>query len=216
MSTSITTLKPAIALGLILGLVAVVPTAATAHVQVNPTIAAPNDAVRFTVLVPGEKPGERTKKVELAVPGGVLPYAFEDPPGWKRKVIDASNGAVGRIVWTGDLAPDDFVEFAFLASTPPKPGVLTWKALQYYSGGDVVRWIGAPNSPEPAPVTHVVAGAPVQNAGGEGGSAKSAAAGAHSGSPAKADWLARALAIAALLVALVLAAAKFLGRRGAE
>jgi uncharacterized protein len=35
---------------------------------------------------------------------------------------------------------------------PNKPGTtLTFKALQTYSNGDIVRWIGPPDSEEPAP-----------------------------------------------------------------
>jgi uncharacterized protein HemX len=35
--------------------------------------------------------------------------------------------------------------------------VLTFKALQTYSNGEVVRWIGSPSSSEPAPTVTVTA-----------------------------------------------------------
>ena len=154
-------------LGLALALLLVAPAAAQAHIQVTPTVVAPDDPVKFTVLVPGEKTAQTTR-VALKMPAGLLPFSYEDPPGWKRTLVKASNGGVDQVVWTGRLAADGFVEFSFLAGTPEKPGSLTWKALQTYSDGSVVRWIGAPDSEQPAPVTQVVGGAPKQNAGGEG------------------------------------------------
>ena len=43
---------------------------------------------------------------------------------------------------------------------PGKAGdELTFKALQTYSDGDVVRWIGAPDSEQPAPQVKVTAAA---------------------------------------------------------
>jgi len=194
---------------LAVALLACSATVAGAHVQVAPTEAAPSDAVKFTVLVPGERSPHWTKQVVLKVPPGVLPYSFEATPGWSRHLILAKDHSVDRVVWDGRLAPDGFVEFSFLAATPPKPGVLAWKALQTYSDGDVVRWIGSPSSEDPAPRTEVRAGVPLQNAGGEGASGSATAVAADSAAPPTPaassggdDWWARGLALAALLAAL--------------
>ncbi len=143
------------------------PAAAQAHIQVTPSTVAPGDAAQFTVLVPGERDSE-TVKVELQMPSGLLPFSYEDPAGWKRELVKASNGSVERVVWTGRAPSDGFTEFAFLAGTPDTPGELQFKALQTYADGTVVRWIGAPDSENPAAVVKVDAGAPQQNAGGEG------------------------------------------------
>lgn len=181
---------------------------AAAHIQVSPTLAAPNDAVKFTVLVPGEKAAAETTRVELKVPAGVLPYSYADPAGWQRRLVKAKNNSIARIVWTGRLAPDGFAEFSILAATPPKPGLLRWKALQFYSDGEVVRWIGAPSSENPAPTTEIAADAPLQNAGGEGAGGgteqESVATGeSEEASSSGDDGLARGLAIAALALAVV-------------
>ena len=141
--------------------------AAQAHIQVSPTVAAPLDSVKFTLLVPGESDANTTK-VTLQVPADVLPFSFSDPPGWTRKNNLAANGAIETIEWTGELPTDGFVEFSFIAGTPEKPGVILWKTLQEYSDGTVVRWIGDPGSEEPAAATEISADAPKQNAGGEG------------------------------------------------
>lgn len=196
-----------VALAACAALLGVGATTAAAHIQVAPTVAAPNDAVRFDFLVPGEKSDAQTTKVELKVPAGVLPYSYADPPGWRRQLVKAPDNSVDRIVWTGRLAPDGFAEFSLLAATPPRPGPLRWKALQFYSDGEVARWIGSPRSGDPAPVTEIVAGAPLWNAGGEG-AGESAEAGASGGESEASesggdDGTARALAIAALALALV-------------
>ncbi len=205
------------ALGVVAVLLGGSAATAAAHIQVSPTLAAPNNAVKFTVLVPGERATAETTRVELKVPAGVLPYSYAETPGWKQRLVMASDNSVDRIVWTGRLAPDAFAELSFLAATPPRPGSLHWKALQHYSDGEVVRWIGAPDSENPAPVTEVVAGAPLQNAGGEGagggaGQAASPAGESEEGSSSEGDGLARGLAIAAL--ALAVAALALAWRRG--
>jgi uncharacterized protein YcnI len=143
------------------------PAAAQAHIQVTPSTVAPGDAAKFTVLVPGERDSE-TVKVELQMPGGMLPFSYADPAGWKRSLVKAGDGSVERVVWTGRAPSDGFTEFSFLAGTPDKPGELQFKALQTYADGTVVRWIGAPGSDNPAAVVNVDAGAAKQNAGGEG------------------------------------------------
>ena len=141
--------------------------AAVAHVQVSPGEAAPDDAVRFEVLVPNED-DKATVEVDLQVPPGVLPFSYEDTPGWKRELQTASNGSVEVIRWTGRVEPEGFVRFSFLAATPPQPGTIAWKALQTYEGGEVVRWIGDEGSEYPAAFTEVFASAVKTNAGGEG------------------------------------------------
>jgi len=189
---------------------------AGAHIQVSPSIAAPNDSVRFTLLVPGERQQE-TRRVEVKVPRGVLPFAFAETPGWRRRAIPAADGGVDRIVWSGRLAADGFAEFSFLAGTPEQPGTLSWKAIQVYSDGKVVRWIGPPGSEEPAPTTRLVAGLVRQNAGGESGGGRRAAptiAAAGDGPGAGPDWLARSLAAAGLVAAIAALVLSLRRRRG--
>jgi uncharacterized protein YcnI len=185
---------------------------ASGHIQVRPAVVAPGDAAEFTVLVPGERDPAWTTRVELKLPAGLLPFSYGETPGWKRSLIKASNGRVDRIVWTGRLAPDGFVAFSFLAGTPDQPGLLTWKALQTYNDGEVSRWIGVPSDDFPAATTEVVAGAEVQNSGGESGNGGSA--GTVRAEPTGPDWLLRGLAAVAFVIAtLALVLALVLRRR---
>jgi uncharacterized protein YcnI len=160
---------------------AVLAAPASAHVQVTPAEAAPGDPVRFEVLIPGETEAHTTE-VALQVPEGVLPFSFEDQPGWKRTLEQADDGSVGVIRWRGRLASDGFVRFSFLAATPEQEGELVWKAVQQYDDGEEAAWIGPPESDNPAPVTRVSASAARQNAGGEG--AEAPAEGAEEPAPA--------------------------------
>lgn len=185
---------------------------ASAHIQVSPIEAAPDDAVKFTILVPGERAPKWTKKVVLKVPKGVLVYSFEATAGWTRHTVLAKDKSVDQIVWEGHLAPDGFVEFSFLGATPGKAGTLTWKALQYYDDGQVIRWIGPPSSEQPAPQTKLDPSVPVEDAGGEGAAKATStpaaepvaetAVAATTSSSGDTDWLARGVAIAALIAAL--------------
>ena len=192
---------------------------AAAHVQVRPATAAPEDAVLFEVMVPNEREN-RTVALELAVPEGVLPFSYEDTPGWRRTLTLNPNQSIRSIVWRGRLRADGFARFGFLASTPPQEGEIAWKAVQTYADGRKVRWIEPPDGEQPAPVTMVSERFPRQDAGGEApGEASSgqaetpaepqtemAADGSResSGSDTTARWLAAA-ALAAALAALALA-----------
>jgi uncharacterized protein YcnI len=227
-------LRPAIVVAAALLAFLAASAAAQAHIQVSPTVVAPGDSVQFTFLVPGET-GQPTTRVEISIPPDVLPFAYGDTPGWDRRVVEAANGGVEKVVWTGNAPADGFAEFSFLAGVPEQPGTLEWKAIQEYADGEVVRWIGAPDSEEPAPVTQVDPNAPRQNAGGEGeGEAPSgggtgetattetptettaetpSATPASSSDDEGSDQFARVLAIAALALGAVALALGFRARR---
>ena len=124
---------------------------------------------------------------------------------------------VGRLTFTGDgetgvIRPGQFQDFGLSVAVPEgRPGTkLTFKALQTYTGGEVVRWIGPPDSEEPAPQVELTAAEE---------EAASAPAAQEATAPAagEEDDDGNGLAIAALVVgAAGLAAgltALFLGRR---
>jgi uncharacterized protein YcnI len=186
---------------------------AQAHIQVKPTTAAPGDPVQFEVLVPNEG-DESTVRVSLQIPKDVLPFSFNDPPGWQRKLEKNDDGSIAVVRWSGRLESDGFAEFAFLASTPEREGPISWKAVQTYEDGRDVRWIGPPESDEPAAVTLVTADAPRQNAGGEGSGAGTTSGEATSepsetsgsssgGGDDNRDWLAVALGAGGLVLGAV-------------
>jgi uncharacterized protein len=150
------------------------PAAAQAHVTVQPDSAAPGGFTRLDVRVPNERDDAGTTKVDLQLPPGFISAAYEPVPGWKvtvskRKLdapVDAGEGfrvdeQVSRITWSGGvIEPGQFQDFGLSVRIPDgKAGdKLTFKALQTYQGGEVVRWIGPEDADRPAP-TLTLAGA---------------------------------------------------------
>jgi uncharacterized protein YcnI len=198
------------------------PAAAGAHVTVQPDSATAGDFTVENVRVPNERDDASTVKVDLQLPPGFVFVSYAPRPGWTVKLtrerlakpIETDDGRIDeqirRITFTGRgaagrIGPGQFMDFPLSVQIPGKPGdKLTFKAIQTYSSGEVVRWIGAPGSETPAPVVEV-----------NGGTSERAAA-----APAKAEsdgGASTGLGIAALAVgvlALLVGLGAFaLGRR---
>lgn len=167
-------LRPTLALFGMLALVA--PAAASAHVTLQPQEAPAGDFVVLDVRVPNERDDSATTKVDVQFPPGFIFASYQPVPGWSVKVTMkkltspiSSHGEtiteqVGQMTWTasGDKAgiePGQFQDFPVSVQIPDEPGdSLTFKALQTYDDGEVVRWIGAPDSEKPAPQVAVLEG----------------------------------------------------------
>ena len=155
-------MKRALVAALAGAVVTMLAPAAVAHVTVQPNEAIVGSFSRFVVRVPNEKPDEDTTKVVVKLPPLTF-VSFEPKDGWKRKVkmvqldqpIEAFGQeiteAVGRVTWSGGrIGPGEFLEFGFSARMPDAEETLTFEALQTYSGGEVVKWTGEPDSETPA------------------------------------------------------------------
>jgi uncharacterized protein YcnI len=150
------------------------PAAAAAHVTVQPAQAPAGGFARLDVRVPNEDPSKATTKVVVQMPPGFAEASYEPVPGWrvavaKRKLAtpvktdegDTLTEEVSRLTFTATgtgIAPGQFQDFGLSVGIPDRPvgTKLTFKALQTYAGGKVVRWIGAPGSAEPAPQVELV------------------------------------------------------------
>jgi uncharacterized protein YcnI len=148
---------------------------AGAHVTLQPEEAPAGGFTRLDVRVPNERDNANTTKVEVQFPPGFLFVSYEPVPGWDIELImrkldkpveqfgEQITEEVGRITFTGDgetgvIRPGEFQDFGLSLGVPEKPGsTLTFKALQTYSNGEVVRWIGPPDSEEPAPQVKLTA-----------------------------------------------------------
>ena len=144
-----------------------VAAAAQAHVTLHPNALPAGGFTVINVRVPNERPKAATTKVDVKFPSGFLFLSWQPVhEGWKAKVVyrklakpvtvfgEKFTQEVDRVIWTGGrIQPGQFVEFPLSVAMPSaKPGtVLTFKALQTYSNGEVVRWIGDPSADEPAP-----------------------------------------------------------------
>lgn len=135
---------------------------ASAHVTVQPNEAIAGSFSRFVVRVPNERPDASTVKVEVKLPPLAF-VSFEPKQGWDRKArqvklsepIEAFGQeiteTVGSVTWSGGkVGPGEFDEFGFSARMPEEAGPIVFEAIQTYDSGEVVRWVGAADSEEPA------------------------------------------------------------------
>jgi len=155
---------------------------AHAHVTVNPREATKGSFAKLAFRVPSERPDAATTKVEVSFP---VQHPFQHinvrpAPGWTHKLerqtlatpIKAEHEGdediteyVSKITWEGGtIGPGEFQEFEISAGPLPEDAdSLTFKAVQTYDSGEIVRWIeettAGGDEPEfPAPVLQLVAG----------------------------------------------------------
>lgn len=151
---------------------ATIAPAAQAHVTVQPEEVVAGGFERLDVRVPNERDDSNTTKVEVEFPPGFIFLSTEPVPGWTSKIerrkLDEPVEEYGEefteevdtvsFTATGDgVAPGEFQDFGLSAGLPEEPGRLTFKALQSYDNGDVVRWIGSEDAEEPAPILTLAA-----------------------------------------------------------
>ena len=215
----------------------VAPAAAGAHVTVQPASAPAGAETVLTVRVPNERDDASTVKVDVRLPPGFVSASWESLPGWSvravkqklAKPIQTDDGPIdeqiSEIVWTASgkstgIQPGEFRDFPLSVLIPGKPGQsLTFKALQTYSNGSVVRWIGAPGSDEPAPQVKLTNASATTSATGTASSGSSQAPSATPAAAAAADNDSNGLSIVALVLGalgvLIGIAALVVARRGA-
>jgi periplasmic copper chaperone A len=210
------------------------PGAAAAHVTLQPNEAPAGGFTRLDVRVPNERDDAGTTKVDVQLPPGFVFVSYEPVPGWdvkvtKRKLAEPieSHGEqiteeVGRITWTGDgktgiIRPGQFQDFGLSLGMPDQPGAgLTFKALQTYENGEVVRWIEAPDAEQPAPQVELTAAEDEHGAAaGEPAPPEQAAAvpEATDGDAGAPEWLAIAALVVGALGLVAGGAALTSGRR---
>lgn len=165
---------------LILALVGVlalaIPAGAGAHVTLQPSEAAAGDFTVLDVRVPNETDDTATTKVDVQFPPGFVFASYQPVAGWSVQVQMeklakpiTSHGEeiteqVAQMTWTADsdkagIQPGQFLDFPISVQIPGEEGdTLTFKALQTYDDGEVVRWIGGPDSEKPAPQVAVTEG----------------------------------------------------------
>ncbi|MEV8100618.1 YcnI family protein [Kitasatospora sp. NPDC085879] len=210
---------------------------AAAHVTVQPGSVPQGGYTAVAFRVPDESDTASTVKLEVSLPMDhpMASVRIQPLPGWtavlEKSKLDkplSSHGkditeAVSKITWTADagtkIAPGQFQEFRVsLGALPTDTDKLTFKALQTYDNGDVVRWIeeskeGQPEPAKPAPVltlTKAAAGASAapaadhhasQDASGDMAAAKSS------------DSTARTLGVVGIVVGVIGAALGVAGLR---
>ena len=146
------------------------PAMADAHVTVQPDTVPAGSFARLDVRVPNERQDASTEQVEVKLPDGFIFVSYEPVPGWsvevKEEKLDTpveSHGEqiteqVATVTFTADspaaaIQPGQFRDFGLSVGVPKDAAegdVLTFPAIQTYDSGEVVRWIGDPESEAPA------------------------------------------------------------------
>ncbi|MFD5400019.1 YcnI family protein [Streptomyces griseorubiginosus] len=199
---------------------------ASAHVTVHPDSYAKGatDGV-LSFRVPDESDTTSTTKVQLFLPTDhpLLGVLVSPHDGWTATVTDTKlktpvrtddgtiTDAVSQITWTGGkVAPGHYEDFdVAFGQLPDDTAELTFKTLQTYSDGKVVRWIeeaakGDEEPENPAPVLKLT------SATASGTATQSSAATPATTKASASDSTARGLGAAGLVVGVLgLAAGAF-------
>lgn len=208
-------------------LLAAVP--AFAHVSVTPGSAEQGSYSTVSFKVPNEEDKASTVKLEVTLPADhpIASVSLQPVPGWTTQVTTAKlstplktddgtvDQAVTKITWSGGkIAPGQFQQFPVsLGPLPTDVDALTFKALQTYDNGDIVRWIeipqaGQPEPANPAPTLELTAASSGTSATATGTAApapadNTAATQSTSASADSSDGTARALGIAGIAVGAI-------------
>lgn len=202
-----------------------------AHVTVDPGTATQGGYTALSLRVPTESDSASTTKVQVFLPQDhpLASVSVRPHPGWQAKVVTrkldtpltTDDGQVTEgvysITWTPNspqdaLKPGQYDDFDISVGPLPDASTLSFKTLQTYSDGTVVRWIdppaasGQPEPEHPAPTLTLL---PASDAGADTGTATS-----DSGSSGKATT-ALVLSVVALLLGLGALGAALVRRRPA-
>jgi len=201
--------------------------AASAHVTVHPDSYAKGATDgALTFRVPDESDTASTTKVQLFLPTDhpLLGVLVSPHDGWTAKVTDTKlrtpvktddgtiTDAVSQITWTGGkIGPGQYEDFdVAFGQLPDDTAQLTFKTLQTYSDGKVVRWIeeaakGDDEPENPAPVLKLTAAGTTSDT-----ASKTSAVAPKAPKASASDSTARGLGVAGLVVGVVgLAAGAF-------
>jgi uncharacterized protein YcnI len=220
--------------------VAVFATMASAHVEVKPPEVEGGEFAEVAFSVPNERNDASTVKfvVDFPTDQPLASITTSRVSGWKittreRKLAEPIEleGApvkkvVSQITWKatgGGISPGQFQDFPVSLGVLPTSGELTFKAIQRYSSGEVVKWdeiaAAGPEPDHPAPVLALTA---PEDSGGETTAPPSVepttapastpptsdrsntanTAESEDDGDSSSDWLPIAVSIAALVVAL--------------
>ncbi|WP_030271099.1 YcnI family protein [Streptomyces sp. NRRL B-24484] len=209
---------------------------AAAHVTVQPGSVPQGGYTAVAFRVPDESDTASTVKLEVSLPMDhpLASVRIQPLPGWtavleKSKLDKPLNShgkditeAVSKITWTADagtkIAPGQFQEFRVsLGAMPTDTDKLTFKALQTYDNGEVVRWIeeakeGQPEPAKPAPVLTLTKAADASAAPAADHHASQDASGDRAAAEAD-DSTARTLGVVGIVVGVIGAALGVAGLR---
>lgn len=158
----------------------VLPSVASAHVDVHPDEAPGGSFSVISFRVPNERDDASTTKlrVQLPVDQPLASVRTTPMPGWTIATKDRAleepidffgskvSSVVSEVTWTATgrgLSPGQFQDFPVSLGQLPESGEMVFRAVQTYSSGEVVKWneVSVDDSVEPehpAPVLSLTSG----------------------------------------------------------
>jgi uncharacterized protein YcnI len=129
--------------------------AASAHVEVKPERAPAGSDAPLTFEAENERTGAATERLVIQMPRGVTSVEGLSLRGWKLTTQE-QGGQVRQVTLAAssgrELTDEQHGRFRLRVGLPDRAGTtLTFKVLQFYDDGEVVRWIGPEGTSEPAP-----------------------------------------------------------------
>ncbi len=146
------------------------PGVASAHVELDPARAAAGSEKHLTLVVENERSNADTRRIDVQLPAGVSVEPVP-PSAWTARA--SGRRLVYRTARQSAMISGDHVakRFRLTATLPDRPrSTLTFKVLQTYDNGEVVRWIGSAGSEEPAAFLRLTSSRQQITTTGEGGS----------------------------------------------
>jgi uncharacterized protein YcnI len=123
------------------------------HAVIQPTASRPAEQQIYTLTIPSER-GSDVTSVSLQVPPDIDSLLVEKKPGWQT-ALQREGDRVAVVRWSGGrIGAGEYESFRFIARNPVKAGELEWKVIQKYTDA-TDRWIGPPDSEQPAPRTNI-------------------------------------------------------------
>jgi uncharacterized protein YcnI len=127
--------------------------AAHGHAVVQPTASRPAEQQVYTLTVPNERDSD-VVSVAVQVPPDIDSLLVEEKQGWSAR-LQREGDRVAVVRWSGGrIGSDQYDTFRFIARNPVQAGELEWKVIQGYTDA-TDRWIGPPDSEQPAARTTI-------------------------------------------------------------
>ena len=132
------------------------PSVASAHAVFldTPNGFPPSTVQTLHVYVPDELDDSLYNvKIEMLIPAGWKANSCTGLSTWSCQVGVSLDGGGTGVRWTNDTGTvdDPNEDFYLTVTTPAKAMTSSFATVQYYSDGEIVRWVGAPGSGSPAP-----------------------------------------------------------------
>ena len=129
------------------------PTAASAHITIEPSFVEDGVETEIAFQTPNERPPNETVSLSVKAPPGISIDSASSPPGWNAAVSGST------VTWTGGrLVARTTTAFPIHVTARVRAGTYSFAATQAYSDNAKVRWnadlIVLPASGAEAPKQH--------------------------------------------------------------